>query len=308
MKHHIFDGHVHTNLSDAAPTQSPHAVCRAAKAAGVGHLCITDHDRMLPETLRRELARTYDLDVIAGCEFNGVTALSGGRKVTAHVIGMWLPSCDRPPILTRVMEHNQRQDFSGYCKAMLEKLLCLGIDPSGEGVDASYELLRKSNPASTHLGKNAVAHLLVKTGWAGSAKEAKDRYLSAFGKRLAYVSADEYCHYAPLEDVMTAANLGLSVLCHLYYYRLTPDQNEELIHRFKTHGGQALEVDYGHYTPEQQAELLGFCKKYDLLPTAASDRHEADTAFKHGDPAWFHALRDRCLELHGDLPDDMEER
>lgn len=294
-----FDAHVHTHYSDAAPEQSPEEVCRAAKEAGVEHLCITDHDRILPETRRQELCRTYDLDVIPGCEFSGEITLSSGRQVTAHVLGMWLPRENPPLFLGAVLAWNQNQDFLGYSKAMLQKLLDLGIDPSGEGVNASFRMLRELNPHTRHWGKNAVAHLLVKTGYADSPQQAKDRWLSAFGQGLAYVPADRYCRYMSLKDAMIAACTGLSVLCHLYYYQLTLSEQEELIRRFKRMGGQALEVDYGGYSPEQQAELMGYCKKYDLLPVASSDRHEANEPFKLGDPAWFEALRDRCRQLHG---------
>ena len=166
-------------------------------------------------------------------------------------------------------------------------------------------MLRAVNPDSGHLGKNAVAHLLVETGYAKDSHEAKELYLSQFGRRLAFVSADDYCHYAPMTDVMKAANLGLSVLCHLYYYRLTPEQNEVLIKQFKAMGGQALEVDYGHYSDERKAELLGYCKKYELLPVASSDRHEADTPFKLGNPEWYRALHERYLSLHGELPEEV---
>ena len=297
-----FDAHVHTCLSDAAPEQTPEEVCRAAKAAGLGHLCITDHDRMFPEYLRRELAERWQLDIISGCEFSGAAALSTGRAVTAHVLGLWLPSENKPLALPAVLSCNQVQDFPGYCKAMLQRLLDLGIDPSGRGVEASFELIRALNPHTLHYGKNAVAHLLVRTGFAATPQEAKDRWLSAFGARLAFVPSGDYCRYVDLNMAMAAANSGLSVLCHLYYYQLTPEEDEELIVRFRDLGGQALEVDYGFYTEEQKAALMGYCRKYGLLPVASSDRHEADHPFKLGDPRWFRALRDRCRELHGALP------
>lgn len=301
-----FDAHVHTCRSDAAPDQTPEAVCRAARAAGLGHLCITDHDRMLPDRLRRELREKYELDVISGCEFSAAAALSTDRRVTVHVLGLWLPDPNKSQALSAVLAHNQSQDFPSYCRAMLQKLLELGVDPSGHGVEASFQLLRKLHPGTTHYGKNAVAHLLAHTGFAATPQEAKDRWLSAFGERRAFVPAGDYCRYADLKLAMDAANTGLSVLCHLYYYQLAPEENEELVRRFRELGGQALEVDYGFYTPEQQAELMGYCRKYSLLPAASSDRHETVHPFKLGDPRWFRALRDRCRELHSALPSQEE--
>lgn len=125
---HTFDAHAHTHLSDAAPTESPFVVCKAAKAAGVGHLSITDHDRILPEPLRLELMRAFNLDIIPGCEFNAVTQIDD-RQVTVHILGLWLPTATPPEELQSVLLRNQNQDFPAYSKAMLKKLLKLGIDP-----------------------------------------------------------------------------------------------------------------------------------------------------------------------------------
>lgn len=294
-----FDGHVHTCISDAAASQTPREVCRAAAEAGLGHVCITDHDRILSAEQRRKLAEEFSpLDIISGCEFSASHTLSTGRSIIVHIIGLWLPDKDPSGAIDSVLKINQNQDFEGYCKKMLKKLLCIGIDPSGNGIDASYAMLLRDNPESYHIAKGAVAHLLVKTGYAKTVKEAKERYISAFGERLAYVSAADYCKYAPLEDVMKAANTGLSVLCHLYYYQLTNEENEELIETFKKYGGQALEVDYGHYTDERKAALAEYCRRYQLLPGAASDRHEPETPFKKGDPEMFRMLRERAAELH----------
>lgn len=295
-----FDAHVHTCISDADASQTPYEVCKAAAKAGLGHVCITDHDRILSSEQRRQLAEEFfPLDIISGCEFSASHTLSTGRSIIVHIIGLWLPDKDSSGAIESVLKINQNQDFEGYCKKMLKKLLCIGIDPSGNGIDASYEMLLRDNPESYHIAKGAVAHLLVKTGYAKDVKEAKERYISAFGERLAYVSAADYCHYAPLEDVMKAANTGLSVLCHLYYYQLTDEENEELIETFKKYGGQAMEVDYGHYTNERKEALAEYCKRYQLLPSAASDRHEPYTPFKKGDPEMFRALMERAIKLHG---------
>lgn len=51
-----FDAHVHTCISDADASQTPYEVCKAAAKAGLGHVCITDHDRILSSEQRRQLA------------------------------------------------------------------------------------------------------------------------------------------------------------------------------------------------------------------------------------------------------------
>jgi hypothetical protein len=290
-----WDGHLHTCFSDADPEQTPEEVCRAAKAAGLSSVAITDHDRMLPED-RQALEQTCGLEVIPACEFSA-SAEIGGTPVILHIIGLWLPAGDRR--VQAVLERNQHQDFEGYCKTVLTKLLRLGIDPSGDGVDASYAMLLAENPRSGHISRRAICELLAKTGYARTVREAADRYVSAFGDRLAYVPTERFYRYAPLEQVMEAANTGLSVLCHLYYYRLDDGRNETLLRTFRDLGGQGLEVEYGRYAPERRAALRRYCRDYGLLPSCGSDRHEADCDFERGDPRLLQDLRERCRELHG---------
>ena len=300
-----FDNHVHPCISDADPDQTPEEVCRAAKEAGLGHITITDHDSVLPEERRRVLAGTYQLDVISGCEFSAAATVNGIRKVI-HIIGTWLPA-DAPEV-RRVLEVNENQDREGYCKATLEKLRRIGIDPSGDGVDASYAMLLADYPNSVHIGRRAIGQLLVKTGYARSEEEASDRFLGAFGERLAYIPTEEFYHYAEIEEVMAACRLGLPTLCHLYYYQLDEAGNNALLGIFKELGGQALEVDYSRYDRRQKERLYRcYCKPYGLLPTAGSDRHSAGKAFCCGDPLLFKALRDRCRELHGTITAGEEE-
>lgn len=294
-----YDLHCHTCLSDADPDQTPERVCEAARDAGLGHLCITDHDHVLPEAYRQELAKTYGIDLISGCEFCATTNLNG-RRTVVHIIGAWIP-VDAPEV-QKVLKINQSQDFEGYCKAILKKLCDLGVDLSGEGVDAGWEMLKADNPNSFHIARRAIGNLAVKTGHAESRDEFFDRYIGRFGERRAYVPTEDFFHYADIEDVMAAARLGLPTLCHLNYYLLPEELNHVLVKQFKDLGGEALEVDYSKYNRIQQAELYrDFCKPYGLLATAGSDRHTADKPFKHGDPVQFRKLRDRCRELHGKI-------
>jgi hypothetical protein len=291
----LWDGHLHTCFSDADPEQTPEEVCRAARAAGLSSIAITDHDLILPEDRRQALEQTYDLEVIPACEFSA-SAKIGDTPLIVHIIGLWLPVGD--PKVRAVLDLNQQQDFEGYCKEVLTRLLRLGIDPSFEGVDASYAMLRADNPNSLHISRRAICRLLVKTGYARTVQEAAERYVGSFGCRLAYVPTEKFYHYAPLEQVMEAANTGLSVLCHLYYYQLDDEGNRTLLKIFRGLGGQALEAEYGRYVPDQRAALHQFCRNYGLLPGCGSDRHGAGRSFERGDPLLLQNLRVRCQALH----------
>ena len=89
MTGETYDGHVHTCLSDADPDQTPREVCRQARAAGLSHLAITDHDCMLDREERLALAEEFGLDVIAGCELSA-RAETGGIPHNVHIGGHWL--------------------------------------------------------------------------------------------------------------------------------------------------------------------------------------------------------------------------
>lgn len=295
------DLHTHTHRSDGA--LSPMALCWYAELMDVKHLAITDQDMVLDHgTFERIKKRRPNVDVVSGCEFSGHTVLTDGTEVTVHVTGLWLPTKEdeQPEVLKRVLKTN-RQDYEPYAKAMLEKLLACGVDPSGKGVDESFRMLTEHHPETFHLGKNAVADLLIDTGCVSGYQEAMQRYLGAFGERRAYVDGRAFFHYANLKDVIAAANVGVSVLCHLFYYDLTPAQNEELLEQCVSLGIQGLEVDCGRYTDEQQVELLGYCRRYGLLPVPGSDYHYSGYGdrLKYGEPEWFHALLRRCEEMHG---------
>lgn len=295
-----FDFHVHTCMSDGNPDQTPDEVCRAAGDAGIRRLSITDHDVMLPDQQRRDLAKKHRIDLVAGCEISCTWKVPGTDKKKVIHLGRHWGSAETP-LIREVLRHNQSQDFEGYTKEMLSRLLKHGLDPSHEGVDRSYEMLRAANPDSLHLGKRAVANLLVATGCVASKDEVMDRYLGADGDRLAYVPTEEVMDFVPFEQAMAAANENaLSTLNHLFYYGLEVDDRDALLQEFKDLGGQALEVVYTRYAHLKQVKLLGFCRKYGLLANAGSDRHDASRRFMGGPPELYTLLQIRRRQLFGD--------
>ena len=226
MTGETYDGHVHTCLSDADPDQTPREVCRQARAAGLAHLAITDHDFMLDREERLALEEEFDLDVIPGCELSARTEISGIPH-NVHIGGHWLN--EQEPLLRQVLRVNQSQDFEAFRKEILRRCLRCGLDPGREGdVDRSYQMLLERNPQSNHYGRREVARLLAETGCVSSVREAQDQYLSAHGKRRAYVPGERYLRFAPLERVVEAirASGGIATLNHLYAYRLRQEEEE----------------------------------------------------------------------------------
>ena len=104
---------------------------------------------------------------------------------------------------------------------------------------------------------------------------------------------------AALEQVLEAirASGGIATLNHLYAYRLGREDEEALVRQFRDLGGQALEVVYSRYTPEQRERLMDYCQRFGLLPNCGSDRHTAEKPFQQGDGELFRRLRDTAEPL-----------
>lgn len=303
------DLHTHTRISDGCET--PFGLCRAARAAGVTHLAITDHDHLLSRQEARRLSLEACLDVIPGVELNvGHTVL--GQRINPHLGILWAPEDNEE--FQKILAWNQGLDRAAYVKAMLTKLLKAGVDPSGRGVDASYEMIVQRNQDSLYLGKGAVSQLLVDMGICQDREEAGQKYLSRGGQRIAFIAQEDYFDYADMTWVMDTVrkiNDGLEepmlvTLNHLFYYCLEPEKREALVSDFARMGGHALEVYYPIYSQEQIQELLGYCAKYDLMPSGGSDRHRPGKNFLPVAEPIFQRLLDfhmRADEKKGDLSD-----
>jgi len=293
-----YDGHTHTWISDGY--QSPDEVCRLARKAGVGHLAITDHDAVPSLAECARLSRTHGLDIIPGGELCALIEDEDGDDIE-HIGAHWVDP--EEPELKKVLAYNQNQDFEGYCKAMFANLMKFGIDPSHEGPDRSWEMLKERWPHAISFGKQAVA-LTVAESDSGpdNVPEILAVYLGGHGERKAFVERREFIRPAPLEWVLYAVGRsGIATYNHPFYTRRSRACIERRIGLFGTLGGHAVEVLYPKHDRERQEWLFGLCQKNGLLPNAGSDRHNHWHSFLRGDPVLFHNLQRRCLEIHGHL-------
>lgn len=292
-----YDGHTHTVESDGRETLA--GLCRLAKEMGIAHLGVTNHDFPLNERRAREMSLRYDLDVIPGVELNAVHMVKE-RKVLVHLGLLWVPNDDEE--LNGLFLHNQSQPMEIYDKAMLQKLYDQGLDPSGEGVERSYELLVERNPYSKYIGKGHVAQLLEDTGLVSSRAEAGHLYLGEHGERRAYVAKEELFDYVTMEQVLkTVQRLNrerktaiLVTLNHPFHYGLEGPDLELLICDFSQMQGHAAEVYYPKHSPDRVAWLQAMCRKYGLLQNVGSDYHYDAHKLAAGNGDLFHIL----LQFH----------
>ena len=288
-----YDGHTHTTVSDGVLPLA--GLVKLAAEQGIAHLAITDHDFPLHPRKARILSLRYGIDVIPGVELNVIHRVLG-RNVLIHLGLLGLPGDDDE--LNALLAHNQNLPMEQYVLAMLHKLYALGLDPSGQGVEASFALLRQRNPGCKYIGKGHVSQFLADTGLVSSRAEAGYLYLGEHGERRAYVAKEDLFDYIRMEQVLKVisrlnrqrARATVVTLNHPYHYRLEQDL-PLLIRDFDYLGGHAIEVYYPKHTPERVRFLQDQCRAHGLLENIGSDYHYDAHQLVAGDPNLFRRLR-----------------
>jgi 3',5'-nucleoside bisphosphate phosphatase len=248
------DLHTHSSISDG--TDRPADLVRAAAAAGLAVIGLTDHDTYDGWAEAMTAAGTSGVTVVCGVEMS--TTLDGAG---VHVLG-YLPDPSYEPLsdeLARI-----RADRAGRIPAIIDRLRALGAPLT------LTDVLSLARNASA-LGRPHVADALVAKGYVRNRSEAFDRWLAEGGP--AYVPK-----YAP----PTAAAIGLitdaggvAVLAHPWGRTsrrvLGPDRLAELA----TVGLAGLEVEHEDHDSASRQRLRTLAAELDLIVTGSSDYHGA---------------------------------
>ncbi|WP_020580208.1 PHP domain-containing protein [Actinopolymorpha alba] len=248
------DLHTHSSCSDG--TDSPAALVRAAAAAGLDVLGLTDHDTFAGWDEARAEAEQCGIGFVPGAE---VSCRLAGTSV--HLLA-YLPDptdAELSSMLERI-----REGRNARVPHILERLKSLGIELTPEDVAATSR-------AATSLGRPHVADALVAAGYAADRREAFDRWLSE-GKP-AYVT-----RYAPEPaEVMgrVVAAGGASVLAHPRGRRSRYVLTDSVIGELADAGLAGLEVDHLDHDDAVRQELRGLARDLDLVVTGSSDHHGA---------------------------------
>ncbi len=254
------DLHTHSTASDGSLT--PAELVRAAHAAGLQALALTDHDTAagLPQALQE--GRRIGLEVVPGCELSVTT-----KRAKMHILGLWLPPV--PHKLNAAMsELRERRHQRNH--VIIEKLNALGLEISYEEVQV---FAAQASPAADagegSVGRPHIARLLFQKGMVTSIDEAFARYLGNHGKA-----------YAP-KQVLTAADAvrllkeegATVIMAHPFQFGLNRDQLAEEILFLKDLGLDGIEVYYNDHSPSKVEMLLKMAKQFDLAVSGGSDFH-----------------------------------
>ena len=247
----VFDLHSHSHYSDGI--LSPEALMSRAKACGVTHLALTDHDTLDGLPSARRAADREGVQLVPGIEFSSQWGRSG-----SHIVGLAL---DPNSAGLKAAVARQQQARVERARAIAERLTGLGYP----GLLAQAQAI--AGPG--HLGRPHFAQALVACGAVTSVAAAFKKYLGS-GK-----PADVKFAWPPMETVIgwIQSAGGLAVLAHPRKYSLTRTKMCALIGAFAEGGGDALELISGQQPAGMAEDLARIAKQHNLAASCGSDFH-----------------------------------
>lgn len=274
------DLHTHSRVSDG--TESPAELVRAAKAAGLDVVALTDHDTSNGWAEAEGTAREVGIELVRGMEIS--TRLEGQ---SVHLLA-YLPDPAYPPLveaLDRVLDGRNAR-----LPRIVAALRRLGHDVTVDDVRA-----QAADTAAT--GRPHVADALVAAGVVSDRDQAFAELLSP--GRPAYVPR----YAAPLVDMVRVVGQagGVSVVAHPWGRHGPGRLDENAIAGLQEAGLAGLEVDHQDHDPPARDRLREIARDLGLVVTGSSDHHGLGKSghalgCNTTDPGEYH----RLLELAAD--------
>ncbi|UMG91724.1 PHP domain-containing protein [Nocardioides sp. TF02-7] len=247
------DLHTHSRVSDG--TQPPAELVRAAVAARLDVVAITDHDTTAGWDEAAAAAVDAGVGLVRGIE---VSTRFRGRGV--HLLA-YLPDPADPALvreLGRILEGRDQR-----VPAMLERLRDLGI------ADATEEALAEVTADAAATGRPHVADLLVRLGVVADRGQAFAEYLA--DGRPAYV--DRYAtDLVEMLQVVTEAR-GVPVVAHPWGRGSAEVLDDDAFGRLAEAGLFGIEVDHLDHGPRERGRLREVAGRLGLVVTGSSDHH-----------------------------------
>ncbi len=269
------DLHCHSTFSDGADT--PAGLLRAARAAGVDVIALTDHDTVgghaeaiaaLPHKL------TLVLGAEISCQLDGI-----GLHLLAYLFDPAEPEFARE-------RERIRADRIRRARAMVERCRQLGAP-------ITWQQVVKATGAATSvaLGRPHIALALVSAGVIPDIPSAFTEDWIGEGGR-AYVN--KYAVHPVRAISLIRAAGGVPVFAHPAARQRGRIVGEEAIATLAEAGLVGLEVDHPDHDPPTRVRLRALAKELGLLTTGGSDYHGSNKTVRLGehttDPDVYHAL------------------
>ncbi len=252
-----YDLHSHSLASDG--TLAPDALLRAAHAAGVDVLALTDHDTTDGLAEAAATAGALGMQLVPGVE---VSVSWQGQ--TVHVLGLGIDPAS-PELQAGLAGLREFRDWRA--EEIGRRLARAGIGGAYTGARA---LAQGRIVSRTHF-----AQFLVEKGHADSVRDVFRRFL--VNNRPGYVSG----RWAELETALgwIRAAGGLALIAHPARYRMTSTKLRRLIGEFRECGGVGMEVVSGSHSRDNVQAMAALCRNQGLLASSGSDFHDPENCW-----------------------------
>jgi len=245
------DMHIHTTCSDGA--FSPKEAVEYARKVNLAAVSITDHDSVAGIDEALQAASKTGLEVVPGIELSSEIVLES-EKIEVHILGYFIDYKSRE--LQDVLEVFKKARYQ-RALGMLDKLKENGIGLKDESFVGSA--------GSKSIGRLHFAKALVEEKFAGSVREAFDRYLTR--GRPAYVS--KYSISAQEAVKLIVSFGGVPVIAHPYHIRSA----ENIVSMLLQYGLMGIEAWYIRHSESTVQKFLNLAEKFNLIVTGGSDCH-----------------------------------
>ncbi len=241
------DLHMHSTASDGS--RAPADVVRAAHAAHLVAIALTDHDSVAGLQEAQLAGAELGVRIVNGVELSAVE----GQSET-HLLGLHLRDTQN---LERELE-SLRDMRQRRARTIVDKLVGLGVKITFEDV--------LSQAGMGAVGRPHVARALVADGWAVDVRDAFDRYLGA--GRPAYVAKEQLGMPAAIAMIHAAG--GLAILAH-------PGAagTRERLTSLAALGLDGVEVKHPSHSSADVNRMRTLCEQLGLVVSGGSDWHGA---------------------------------
>ncbi len=267
------DLHTHSSVSDG--TETPAELMRAAVAAGLGTVAITDHDSTAGWQDAFDAAEGTGLTVIPGME---LSTRHGYKSV--HLLA-YLIDPDNAAL---------REETLRIREARLTRAEAI-VSRLAADFDISWADVVAHTAHGATVGRPHIADALVARGVSPDRSAA---FRDILHPKFGYYEP----HYAP--DPLTAIQLvraagGVPVLAHPGTRGVENVITEEHLGLLVEAGLFGLEIYHRENTPDAMERLFAFADKFDLVVTGSSDYHGAGKPNRLGENTTDPEVLERIL-------------
>jgi 3',5'-nucleoside bisphosphate phosphatase len=245
----LIDLQSHSTVSDGQLV--PAEVARAAAAAGVTTMSLTDHDAVAGVAEAVEAAKEAGIECVPAVEMSCVHRYSDDL----HMLGYWVDLDAIAPACARAQEERVSR-----AREIVERLNDLGVE-------VTFEAAVAEAGAADSIGR---PHIARAAGAGPDLGPFFEEYLVPGAKAFIprrWPSAEEAV------ELIHAAG-GVAVVAHPYWDVGEPAQVRDLAASLATEVGlDGIESFYPPHTRAQTAHCLELCAELGLTPTGSSDFH-----------------------------------